>query len=152
MRSKIPSAIEAYLQTRIDYKDAKAESDAADRRHKAAKAALVEAMLEEQQSGYKPTDDSPFCGLSFYLSNDFSIRCNEENEEELKSWLHERYGDIAEFTILKAHKPSITERLKEDIEGGELDEFDVPDFVGLNTRPNVGCRGFDSYYNSKKSR
>jgi hypothetical protein len=150
MSNKIPKAIEAYLQTRVDYKDAKAASDAADKIHKGAKAALVEAMLEEQQQGYIPADDSPFQGLSFHLSDDFSIKCNAANREEVKTWLHERYGDLAEFTFEDVSKPSVVERLKNDIQGEKLDQDDVPEFFGLNTWPNVSCRGFDNYYRKTK--
>jgi hypothetical protein len=143
--SKIASSIDRYLETRLAYERAKSLSDEADRFHKGAKAALVEAMLEEQQTGVKLDN-----GLAFNLSNQFSFACNENNEEDVKVWLHERYGDLSEFTVEKLHKPSVSERLKADIEGEQLDEFDVPEFFDLKTRPNVNCQGWKDYVANHK--
>lgn len=144
--TNIQAAIDSYLETRVDYERAHEASVAADRAHKAAKMQLVEAMIEAQQTGLKMDN-----GLAFHLSNQFSIRCNEENEEDVKVWLHERYGDVSEFLVEKLNKPRVTEKLKQDIEGEKLDEFEVPDFFDLKTRPDVSCRGWKSYYEGQKA-
>lgn len=143
--SKIQGLIDEYTNTRLAYDEAHERSVRADKAHKAAKAQLVEAMLEEQTSGVKLEN-----GLSFNLRNQFSISCNEKNEQEVLSWLQDHYGDAEEFIIPKPNKRAITEKLKDDIEGGELDEFDVPEAFALKTRPDVSCTGWKPY--SEKNR
>jgi hypothetical protein len=142
----IQALIDGYISTRLAYDDAHEISSAADKEHKGAKAKLVEAMVSEQQTGMKMD-----YGLGFNLRNQFSISCNMENEEDVKEWLHERYGDIEQFTTLKVAKKTVEERLKADIEGEELDQFDVPDFMNLKTRPDVSCTGWKAYSAQKRS-
>ena len=96
--------IDDYIETRLAYDDAHAISSAADKVHKAAKAKLVEQMLEEQQTGMKMD-----FGLAFHLRNQFSISCNKDNEEQVKDWLHEHYGDVEEFTVHNFDKKTVEE-------------------------------------------
>lgn len=142
----IQALIDEYIETRLLYDEAHALSSAADKDHKVVKAKLVEAMVSEQQTGMKMD-----FGLGFNLRNQFSISCNVDNEEDVKSWLHDRYGDIEQFTTLKVAKKTVEERLKADIEGEELDQFEVPDFMNLKTRPDVSCTGWKAYSASKRS-
>lgn len=132
--------IELYCRTRLDYDEKHEASSLADAAHKAAKARLVEAMIDAKEKG-KTMD----YGLRFNLRNQFSIRCNADNEIDVKDWLHERYGDVNLFTVEKVSKKAVEEKLKEDIEGEVLDEFDVPDFMALKTRPDVSCTGWKQY-------
>lgn len=143
---EIQTLIDQYIETRLAYDDAHAISSQADTAHKAVKAQLVEAMVAAREKGKKMD-----YGLSFNLRNRFSISCNEDNEEDVKEWLHERYGDIEQFTTLKVAKKAVEEKLKDDIEGEELDEFDVPAFMNLKTRPDVSCTGWKAYSAQKRN-
>jgi hypothetical protein len=136
----IQTQIDEYIATRLAYDEAHEISSAADKEHKAAKAKLVEVMEEEQQKGMKMD-----FGISFNLRNQFSISCNKDNEEDVKDWLHEQYGDLEEFVKPKVDKKVVEERLKDDIEGEKLDQFDVPDFMNLKTRPDVSCTGWKQF-------
>jgi hypothetical protein len=136
----IQTQIDDYISTRLAYDTAHEISSAADGEHKAAKRKLVEAMEEEQQKGMKMD-----FGLAFNLRNVFSISCNQDNEEDVKEWLHGHYGDLAQFTKEKVDKKAVEEKLKNDIEGEQLDEFDVPDFMNLKTRPDVSCTGWKAF-------
>lgn len=132
--------IDEYIETRLDYDEKHEQSNMANTVHQSARARLVEAMIDAKQKGQKL--DS---GLAFNLRNQFSISCTEKNEEEIKGWLHEHYGDANEFTVEKVSKKAVEERLKSDIEGEKLDEFDVPDFMKLKTRQDVSCIGWRQY-------
>jgi hypothetical protein len=141
----LPELIDGYVETRLAYDDAHEISAAADKEHKAAKAQLVEKMIEDEQRGIKL--DS---GIAFNLRNQFSISCNKDNELQVKDWLHEHYGDLSEFTVEKVDKKTVEERLKDDIEGEQLDEFDVPDFMDLKTRPDVSCTGWRKFSTERR--
>ncbi len=132
--------INEYIETRLAYDTAHAISVEADKVFKGAKKRLVDGMIEAKDEGKKKS-----YGLGFYLSNQFSIACNKENEDDVKDWLEERYGDLEEFCAQKVQKSTVEERLKSDIEGEQLNEFDVPDFMNLKTRPDVSCTGWKKY-------
>lgn len=138
--------IDEYVETRLAYDDAHEISSAANKEHKQAKAQLVEKMIEDKQKGVKLD-----YGIAFSLRNQFSISCNKDNEEDVKDWLHGHYGDIEEFTVMKVDKKTVEERLKADIEGEQLDEFDVPDFMKLKTRPDVSCTGWKKYSTERRT-
>jgi len=142
----IQTLIDDYIATRLAYDEKHAASTQADKEHKAVKAKLVEAMVEAREKGKKMD-----FGLSFNLRNQFSISCNQDNEDQVKDWLHDRYGDIEQFTTLKVAKKAVEEKLKADIEGEELDQFDVPDFMNLKTRPDVSCTGWKAYSAQQRS-
>ena len=142
----IENLLDEYINTRLAYDDAHEISSAADKVHKAAKAQLVETMMAES-TVLAPPDS----GLKFHLRNQFSISCNKDNEEDVKSWLHDHYGDVEEFTVQKVDKKTVEERLKTDIEGEQLDEFSVPEFLNLKTRPDVSCTGWKQYSTNKRN-
>lgn len=142
----LQTLLDEYIETRLAYDDAHAISSAADKEHKAAKAKLVDAMMAETT-----TLAPPDTGLKLHLRNQFSISCNKDNEESVKDWLHEHYGDIEEFTVMKVDKKTVEERLKTDIEGEQLDEFSVPDFMNLKTRPDVSCTGWKQFSTNKRT-
>jgi hypothetical protein len=133
--------IEEFIKTKMAWEEAHEISSKADAAHKAVKAQLVEAMQDEDTA----QKEHASTGLRFDLRPVWSIACNKDNEQELSDWLHERYGDIEEFTEPKLSKKTISRRLRTDIENEELDEFDVPDFVNLKNRPDVWCMGWKQY-------
>jgi hypothetical protein len=135
-----------YIETRLIYDEAHETSSRADKVHKAAKARLVEGMIEQSK-----VHDPPEVELKFMLRNQFGISCNKDNEVEVKEWLHERYGDLEEFTEQKLVKKTIEERLKEEIEGEQLDQFEVPEFMNLKTRPDVSCTGWRSFSAARRA-
>ncbi len=143
---KIQELIDDYITTRLTYDVAHEASSAADRAHRAAKACLVEGMQEVSN-----TIDPDELPLKFTLRNQFTISCNEKNEEQMKDWLHEQFGDVEEFVIPKVTKKTVVDRLKHDIEEGLLDEHEVPDFVNLKTRPDVSCSGWKAYSNEQRN-
>lgn len=136
----IQELIDDYIATRLAYDEAHEISSAADKAHKAVKAKLVEAMETSDDTGIKKS-----FGLSFNLRNQFSIACNMDNEDDVKEWLHDHYGDLAQFTKEKVDKKAVEEQLKSDIEGEKLDEFDVPEFMNLKTRRDVSCTGWKQF-------
>lgn len=146
----VQAQIDEYLKTRLAYDDAHAVSSDRYKQYQGAKAKLSEAMVEAQQQGVK-FRDGELAGMNFFLKNQFGISCNAENEEQIKEWLHDRYGDVHEFTTQKVVKKTVEDRLKSDIEGEQLDEFEVPDFMKLKTRPDVSCTGYKKYAAERKN-
>ena len=136
--------IDEYLATRVAYDEAHALSSQAYKEHQAAKAKLVDLMLDEQKQSVK-FRDGELAGMNFFLKNEFSISCTEANNDEIKTWLQDRYGDVHEFTVEKVNKKSVVDRIKTDIEAEKLDEFEVPDFMNLKTRPDVTCTGYKQF-------
>lgn len=147
--TELQTLIDEYLETRMAYDEAHAISSQKHREHQAAKAKLVDEMLAQQQQSVK-FGEGRLNGMNFYLRSQFSIKCNQGNEDDVKTWLHERYGDVNEFTQEKVNKKAVEERLKNDIEGEELDEFEVPDFMDLTTRPDVSVTGYKQYAERSK--
>ena len=140
----LQNLIDDYLETRMAYDEVKAISTQRYKEHAAAKAKLVDEMLAQQQQSVK-FGTGQLDGMTFYLRSQFSISCNQSNEDDVKTWLHDRYGDVHEFTVEKVNKKAVEEKLKTDIEGEQLDEFEVPDFMNLTTRPDVSVTGYKQY-------
>lgn len=130
-----------YIQTRLDYDRAHQLSQQAHSNYKSAERELADGMIEMGDQG-KNKAETP---LRFHLRNTFSIACNKENEDDIKDWLHERYGDVELFTTQKVVKKTVEERIKLDIETENLDEFDVPDFMDLKNRKDLRCTGWKEY-------
>jgi len=143
----VNQAIEEWIDTKLAYEEAHAISSKADATHKAAKRKLVEAMAAEERTALKHSET----GLQFDVRQVFSIRCNQDNEDQMKDWLHDTYGDIEEFTTQKLSKSTVTDRIKADIEAETLDEYDVPDFVGLTKGSDVWCLGFKQYMKERQT-
>lgn len=147
--TQLKTLIEEFLETRMAYDEAKAIATARNHEHQAVKKKLVDEMLEQEQQSVK-FGDGELKDMTFYLRSQFNIRCNQGNEDDVKNWLHERYGDVHEFTVEKVNKKAVEERLKSDIEGEQLDEFEVPDFMSLTTRPEVSVTGYKQYVERSK--
>lgn len=147
-KTRLQQLTDEYIDTRMAYDVAHATSSAADKAHKAVKKQLVDEMLEVSRT--IDNDEIPE-GMKLRLVDKFSVKCNEDNEEEVKDWLHDRYGDIEEFTKPKLHKKTIVERLQADIEGGELDQFDVPEIMDLKNGPQITCDGWKAYSLNQRS-
>lgn len=147
----IKEKIDEYLMTRVAYDEAHEVSSKAYKQHQAAKAKLVDQMLAEQQQAVK-FGDGEWAGMQFYLKSEFSISCTDANNAEVMDWLQEHYGDVHEFTTEKVHKKAVVDRLKSDIEGERLDEFEVPAFFNLKTRPDVTCTGYKQFSAQKRGK
>jgi hypothetical protein len=147
--TKLQTLIDEYLETRMAYDEAHEISTQKHLTHQAAKAALVNEMLEREQQSVK-FGDGELDGMTFYLRSVFSVSVTVNNEDKVKEWLHEHYGDVHEFTVEKVNKKSVEERLKSDIEGEQLDEFDVPEFLCLKTNPDISVTGYKQYSARRK--
>lgn len=131
--------VQEYIDTRLAYDDAHAISVKANSVHNKAKKALVTAMEQKSRQHDPPGE------LKFHLSKVFTISCNKDNEDDVKDWLEERYGDLEEFCAQKVQKKTVEERIKNDIEAEKLNEFDVPDFMNLNNSNQLNCNGWKQY-------
>ncbi len=131
--------VQDYIETRLTYDNAHAVSVKANSLHQKAKKALVTSM-EQKSSHHHPPGE-----LKFHLSKVFTIACNKDNEDDVKDWLEERYGDLEEFCAQKVQKKTVEERIKNDIDAEVLNEFDVPDFMKLNNGNQLNCNGWKQY-------
>ena len=102
-------------------------------------------MLAEDKDMVRDTES----GLKFDIRPVFSIKCNKDNEDDVKEWLNDKYGDLGEFTKEALVKKFIVKRIRKDIDADELDELDVPEFVGLKNRPDVWCHGWSAFQSQR---
>lgn len=144
-------AIEEYTEARLGYDEAKAKSSEADKVFRGKKYALSQALLADALERQSKPGIKLDNGLGFSLRKQFTFSCNESNEADVKDWLHEHYGDIEEFTVQKVHKPTVANKLKTDIEGGDLDEFDIPETFNLKTEDDVACTGWKQFSEDARS-
>ena len=138
--------VQAYCDTRLAYDAAHAISVKANTVHNKAKKKLVEAMEKKSRQHDPPGE------LKFHLSKVFGITCNKDNEDDVKDWLEERYGDLEEFCTQKVQKKTVEERIKNDIEGELLNQFDVPDFMNLKDEHQLNCNGWKQYSASQRNK
>ena len=103
-----------YAETRLIYDEAHAHSTQKHHEHQAAKAKLIEEM-EKSSASYDPTD----LPLKFTLKDQFSIACNVKNEAEVKEWVHETWGDLAQFTEEKLVKTTV----QDSDQGSKVEEL-----------------------------
>jgi len=139
------TTIEEYIEARLNYEEAKAKSTEADKVFKGKKYALSKALLDDALERQSKPGIKLDNGLGFSLRKQFTFNCNESNEADVKDWLHNHYGDIEEFTVQKVHKPTVANKLKADIEGGVLDELDIPETFNLKTEDDVTCTGWAAF-------
>lgn len=141
----VDALIADYIETRLAYDEAHQVSTDRFVDHKKAKKILAEGMIATKDDGKKKS-----YGLHFFLANQFSIACNKDNEDDVKDWLEQQYGDLNEFCAQKVQKTAVTDRLKDDIEGEKLNEHDVPDFMNLKTHRDVTCTGWTKFSKEKR--
>lgn len=127
------------IQVWRDARDAHAELDrqkkeAAKDVQRAARD-VREALLDQGLQNVRCED-----GATIYLHNIFSISVTQDNESAVRAWLIDEFGDDQPFVQEKVSKSALSAHLKDAIEKGELGEFDVPEFLKLNTHPDVRIR------------
>lgn len=138
--------VDAYCITRLAYDQAHAISVSANSLHQKAKKALVTKMEQTSRQHDPPGE------LKFHLSQIFTIACNKDNEDDVKDWLENRYGDLEEFCLQKVQKKTVEEKIKNDIEAELLNEFDVPDFMNLKNGNQLNCNGWKQYSANQRSK
>ena len=131
--------IENYFWARLAYEEAKTLSDIAYKKWRAMEYALVDAMLDEGTKSISRED-----GTNISLRESFSASVNQDNMDDIRTWLVERFGDDAPYVIEVVSKPALIEMLKTKIADGSLDmgAGEVPEFLDVKTRPALSVRGW----------
>ena len=126
---------------------AKAAAEKADALAKIAKAEfrraewdLIDQMLDDDVHGV-PDESGSFASTS----RQWTIACNAENKVEVEAFLVETYGDAEVFKTFMLDKAAITAKIRKDCEDEEheLVEDELPDYLKLNTRPQLRIKGWE---------
>lgn len=131
-------AQQSYYEARQRADVAKRVYSEAYRAQKEAESKLIEACMDLGITRLDYMSD----GTKLHLRGQVSISVTQANEWQAREWLRETYGDDSEFSIEKLNKPAITEKIREDIQSGQLSETAVPDFFKLNQYPTVSVSGW----------
>ena len=131
-------AQQAYYEARQRADMAKAVYSEAYRAQKEAETKLVECMMDLGITRLDYMRD----GTKIHFQGKCSVSITQENEEEVRQWLRERYGDDMQFSTEKLDKPAVTAKIKEDLHGQELSETEVPKHMKLNQFPGLSVTGW----------
>ena len=132
------AAQEHYYEMRKRYEVADRKAKVARSAMVDAKRAMIETMMDMGLSRLDYMDD----GSSINFRGGMNISVTKENEAEVREWLCGNYGDDTEFEDVKLNKKAIRDRIKEDIDAGELAEVEVPKCLKLSTFPDIQVRGW----------
>lgn len=128
--------IEAYYAARAAYDEAHRISSEADALRRQRERELVDYMIENQIKKISRDD-----GTTTILVSATSIACNQENAEDIRKWLVNTEGDDTDYMVNVLSKPAVLELVKKKIKAGE-DPSDFPEFLKVDTRPNVRVDGW----------
>lgn len=136
-------AIEAYLALREQHKEADRVAKQLYWAKMGAERALVEAM-EASDSGSKKSLST---GVVVSLRNHVDCSVTIENQDQIREWLMEEFGDDKDYVEEKVIKAEITKLCKKRIKAAkeknedphslEIATPDVPDFLKLKTLRKV---------------
>ena len=105
---------------------------------KAAESKLIEYMMDLGISRLDYMSD----GTKIHFQGRCSVSVTKANEDEVRTFLRETYGDEAPYVRESLDKPAITERIREDLAAGELSETEVPDIMKLSQYPGLSVSGW----------
>ena len=123
-------AIEAYLALREQHKEADRVAKQLYWAMKSAEGAAVDAMLDNEIQSI--TDSA---GVRVNLRSHVSCSVTVANQDQIREWLTEAYGDDKDYVEEKVIKTEITKLIKANPEN----EF--PDFLKVDTRPGLSVSG-----------
>lgn len=127
-----------YYEMRRRHVLAQRKATEAYRAMKEAEHALVEIMMDMGLSKLDYMED----GSKITFRGGLSVSVTQENEEVVRSWLRREYGDDLPFETVRLDKSEITNRIKQDIEAGELSETEVPAEMKLKQFPSLVVNGW----------
>lgn len=138
MSDELNEKIDAYYSAREAYDQAHKLSSEADALRRQKERELVDYMIEHQLLKVSRED-----GTTPMLVSSVSIACNQENAEELESWLADQAGDVQDFKVTVLHKPTVLDYVKKRIKDGD-DPADFPAFLKCDSRPILRVDGWKS--------
>lgn len=81
-------------------------------------------------------------GTAIHFRAQCSVSVTQDNEEEVREWLRQQYGDDEQFSKDALDKPSIIAQIKADLASGELSETEVPKDMKLTQFPGISVSGW----------
>lgn len=108
------------------------------KQQKEAEAELIQVMLDGGHKRLEHMRD----GTKIFLNNGTTISVTEKNEHVVRKFLRQTYGDETMFTTEKMDKSAISDRIKQDIEAGELSPLDIPDDMKYKQYGYISVNGW----------
>lgn len=139
MTQDLKTLAHEYFVARKNYEDQKEAASKAHAFMNAAKGKLVEAIMDSDFRNFTEED-----GTRVSLRRQFSVAVNQENQDDVRNWLMEKAGDYKPYQKTTLDKSAVTAFVKEQVEKGELPEFEVPAFFNLNTYPDITVAGWQN--------
>lgn len=131
---------ELYLKARHRADCAKEIAKEDEKAWRQIEADMITAMLAKKEKFFKMPS-----GLSFGLSERFSISVTQENEAQVRAWLVETIGDDGPFLVEVPNKAAVQDHVKKLVEvnrkAGDTDSEGLPEFLNVKTSPKLSCRG-----------
>lgn len=125
-----------YFEARTEYEYLKDQAEDAKRKMDSLAFQLVDVI--DQCGGDHYFKD----GMRVDTKRHFGISVTQENSDAWRSWLSDRYGDDAPFLKEVVDKPSVSERIRTELEGDSLVADQVPDWANLKTTKIISVTGW----------
>lgn len=131
-------AQQRYYEARQRADIAKRVYSEAYRAQKDAEEKLIETMMDLGINTMSYMED----GTAIHFRAQCSVSVTQDNEEEVREWLRQQYGDDEQFSKDALDKPSIIAQIKADLASGELSETEVPKDMKLTQFPGISVSGW----------
>lgn len=125
-----------YFEARTEYEYLKDQAEEAKRKMDSLAFQLVDVI--DQCGGDHYFKD----GMRVDTKRHFGISVTQENSDVWRSWLSERFGDDEPFLKTVVDKSNLQDRIKSDLEGGNLTPDEVPDWANLKTTKIISITGW----------
>lgn len=129
-------ALAKYKEARTKYEEADRVAKELEKERRAAESELIDTFLDNGITSMACDD-----GSSVSLARRESISVNASNEQDVLMFLQEKHGDTQQFVTPKLNKKLVERYIKESIEEGQIQEFEIPSSMNYNTRPTVRLSG-----------
>ena len=133
----VKAACDIYYEWRRRHQEAKAAAADIAQRLWHAEQALIDAMLNEDMKTMKRED-----GTTVSLRRKFSCSVTQKNQDDIRDWLVERFGDDSEYVKEIVDKPALAAKLQSMLDEDEIEIDNLPEFLSASTRPAVSVRGW----------
>ncbi len=99
-------------------------------------AKLIDEMADKDVQHFRHQN------LTISTKKHFAISVTADNNDDIRKWLMETYGDDTDFLTENVSKKILTEKIREEVTGNEKYEEEYPDFLNLKTARIIQVDGW----------
>jgi hypothetical protein len=131
------AAQKKYYDLRMRAEIAKRTASVAKQAMDEAERQLVAVMMDCGVRSLKLDD-----GSKPYLSSGVSIRCNEDNADDVRDFVNKQGWDAESLSTSKLDKWQVYEKVVDGLETGDLNELDIPQALGFKRYTKLNVEGW----------